>query len=519
MSMIRLAITGVLVLFFTHISFTQNDDMLDLKEVFDNNEELEALALYPDDIRDGILELCLYPELIVKLGAIQNRTQDLFQEIIQYQSEEVQKNYWELLRYPGLVEGLVVGGQKSRKQINDILKSYPEEVHAIALDYGTSRYRTLEKINAINNEANKALTLLLADYSNSTQDKVQLLLKFPEVLHIMVDNIDVAILVGEYYEDDPKAVLARANELKLEVARRNQKDIEDWKKGLENDPRALEEFEEVSEEFKEEVNGYTNYDPMYPNASLPEEEEKSTSTNANQDVYVEYNYYPYPYWFGYPSWFPHVYWYRYPYWYHWGFYYGPQRSLIILGLPSYYYFHWYFGYPTHYYRYPYLSDYIIRYYRSRRGVGPFRNSLTTSVDYWNRNRRSRIPESILEEKDDYIRRQKLMEFGRFEEEYRRRVSKRPEETGNREEYLNKYSNRYQYLSGKTREQNKRSETTPTPRQQSSIRTRKPPSSVQLNRARETHQRTWQQKGSRSKNQTPASRSKSSTTTRKKKRNN
>lgn len=459
--------------------------------VNDSRDELEALALYPDDIREAILEVCLYPELLVKIGAIQAKTRDSFHELIRYQSQQVQQNYWELMRYPGLVEKIVEGGQKTRSEIKKILEEYPTDIHEIALNYGVSRLQTLEKIAAINREADAALELLLENYQPATRDKVKLLLKFPEVLHVMVEHVDLAVIVGDYYKKDPEYVKVKADSMRLAVSQKHMKDAEIWKKGLEDDPKALAEFEAASKEFKGE-NGYSEiYDPMYPNPTPPEEKKKKESSQT--DIHIYYDYYPYPFWFGYPVWFPHVYWYRYPYWYHWGYYYGPQSSILIFGLPSYYYFNWYFQYPTHYYRYPYLSDYIIRYYRGRSGVGTSRSSsLDLSIDEYKRASRSNVLDGIINEDNDVLRREKIREYGYFEENYRKRSESHTREPVSREQYLRENSSRYPYLTGKTKTVKSRSDSQVPPGAEQNIRVIQPSSrSVELNRAREQHQSTWE----------------------------
>lgn len=251
---------------------------------------------------------------------------------------------------------------------------------------------------------------------------------------------------------------------------------------------------------------------MYPNALTPEEEQNK-EIEKTEDVNIEYNYYPYPYWYGYPVWFPNVYWYRYPYWYHWGYYYGPEQSIVILGLPSYYYFYWYFNFPTHYYRYPYLSNYIIRYYRSRISRSSTSNSLDRSVEHWRTSSRSRIPNSILEEDNDRIRIEKIREYGRFEQDYQRKIERKPNRVVTREQFLNQNSNRYRYLSGQTRII-KDNETNRTIRTQTTIRSSSPIRSNTFNRARDIHQRTWQRSiPSRSGASIPSSRSRSTSTKR------
>lgn len=198
-----------------------------LNEVFNNNEELEALALYPNDIRAAILELSTHTELIVKLGLIQEKSQEAFQEIISIETEEVQKNLWELLRYPGLVEDLVEGGPKSKIELKDITASYPEEINDISMEIGVGQYDKLVSINQIDQEVNHTLEVLLKQYDDDTEEKVKLLLMFPEVLHIIVDNLDAAVLVGNEYQRNPALVLSQLEDMKLEVAQKHQKDIDD----------------------------------------------------------------------------------------------------------------------------------------------------------------------------------------------------------------------------------------------------------------------------------------------------
>ncbi|MBL6446639.1 hypothetical protein JMN32_09975 [Fulvivirga sp. 29W222] len=485
-------IAFLLLLFIAFTADAQDKPHYNFKDlIHDSREELEALALYPDDIREAILDVCLYPEILVKIGAIQAKTRDSFHELIQYQPQQVQQNYWELMRYPGLVEKIVDGGQKTRSEIKKILEDYPSDIHEIALNYGVSRLQTLQKIATINREANATLELLLEDYQPATREKVKLLLKFPEVLHVMVEHIDLAVIVGDYYKNDPNYVRAKADSLQLAVSKKHMEDAEAWKKGLQEDPKALTEFEAASKEFKGE-NGYDEiYDPMYPNPAP--KEEKETKKEVKTDVYIYYDYYPYPFWFGYPTWFPHVYWYRYPYWYHWGYYYGPQSSILLFGLPSYYYFYWYFQYPIHYYRYPHLSDYIIRYYRGRSGVGTARSSsLDLSIDEYRRVSRDHMLDDIINEDNNALRREKIREYGYFEESYRQRSESRTKEPISRDKYLRENSSRYPYLSGTTKTVKSRQSNQVKSRANQSIRIIQPSSrSIELNRAREQHQSTWE----------------------------
>ncbi|MEQ9660716.1 hypothetical protein, partial [Fulvivirga sp.] len=236
----------------------------------DNQEVIEALALYPDNIRNAILETSLHPELLVRLGTLQTKSKEAFHQLVQYLPEDEQKKYWELSRYPGLINKLVEGGQKSKKEIESLLQDYPQEVHPIAVDYGVSRYRTLAQMSEIEKQVNESIEQLLSRYEPNTKANIQLLLKYPEVLQIMIDHIDLVVLVGDYYRQDAAKLLAKADSMREVQLERQAQETEAWRKGLEEDPMALKEFEEVSKGFKSEAEEEVNYDPMYPDAIAPE---------------------------------------------------------------------------------------------------------------------------------------------------------------------------------------------------------------------------------------------------------
>ncbi len=484
----------LLLLLLSSSLFVNAQDGKLIANDMDNQEVIEALVLYPDNIRNAILETSLHPELLVRLGTLQTHSKAAFNQLIQYLPEEEQKKYWELSRYPGLINKLVDGGQKSKKGIEPLLQDYPKEVHATALDYGVSRYRTLAQMNEIEKQVNESIEQLLSRYETNIKTHIHLLLKYPEVLQIMIDHIDLVVLVGDYYRQDAPKLLAKADSIREVQLERQEQETEAWREGLEEDPMALKEFEEVSKGFKSEVEEEVNYDPMYPNAVAPDKNDKESETNPSEKTIVVYNYYPYPFWYGYPVWFPYVYWYQYPYWYHWGYYYEGGNAIIVYSLPSYHYFYWYFQYPSHFYRYPYLSDYIIRFYNQRESAGPSRRStLSSSLNDYRATSRNALLDDIIDEKNDQIRRQKLSEYGRLEESYQEALRKKPDNTGTRESFYNANKRKYPYLSGTTR--NVRSTPAPTiTLPQNRLRTMPPSDGTRLNRARDMHQRTWDRSG-------------------------
>jgi hypothetical protein len=120
--------------------------------------------------------------------------------------------------------------------------------------------------------------------------------------------------------------------------------------------------------------------------------------------------YPYSYWFGYPTWYPYAYWYPYPWWYDWGFYYGPYGNIVVFGFPSFYFTNWYFWYPHHWNRYPWLgSAYIHHYY------GPHRlNTMSRQVVHnWVHANRSYLPADFIH--NDASRVAAIRQYGQLNE--------------------------------------------------------------------------------------------------------
>ena len=90
----------------------------------------------------------------------------------------------------------------------------------------------------------------MSRYSVATQQATNELVKMPEVLSILVDNIDQTILVGDIYKNDPAWVEEKATSLNLEVARRQAEELEDYKKQLEKDPEAYQEMLDASRSLR-----------------------------------------------------------------------------------------------------------------------------------------------------------------------------------------------------------------------------------------------------------------------------
>src|ERR1039457_1029177 len=75
----------------------QDDNRTLLKQVFKENQEaIDAIAMYPTETRKIIFETTEYPEIIAKLNGMQKNSQEAFEKVISSLSKEEQEKIWNL---------------------------------------------------------------------------------------------------------------------------------------------------------------------------------------------------------------------------------------------------------------------------------------------------------------------------------------------------------------------------------------------------------------------------------------
>lgn len=301
-----------------------------LKEMtVQDKEVIEALVIYPEAVRNTIFQACQYPEVLVRLEMIQNKSQTFFQEMIKGFSQNKQKGFYELSRYPELMEALVVNGPLSKDAVRELASGYPKDIQKVALQYGRKNYEVLKAIHDQRQQVEAAYIELMSAKDVEVQRIFKSLVAEPDILSILTDNIKMAVLVGDLYKNEPDWLSNYADSLHLVEARANAQELEEWRQKLSSDPQAMAEMELAAKEFARE-NAFE-----LSEAPSPE---------------VEVIYRPYPYWFGYPYWYDSPWWYPYPYWYHTGYYLDASGTIIIVGLPSFYYSVWFYNSPRYYSR-------------------------------------------------------------------------------------------------------------------------------------------------------------------------
>lgn len=400
------------------ISVAQINNSLSGQLSSEDSSAVYALVLYPDSVRLSIFEACKYPELIVRINNLQQKTSNEFSALLQYYTKEEQEAIWDLTRYPELLNRITAGGEKTRSELKVIAENYPAEIQDNIVQFGGSEFQLLSQIHNLENTSAQQFDQIVKSYPAQVQHAYVELLGYPEIMSLLNDHLNMAVLVGDMYKKDPAALIHTADSMSLVAARQYSENIEAWKKALQDNPQAKEDLKASAEEYAKD-NGY-------------DEDEYST---APSEYYIEhYVCYSYSYWFGYPYWYPYHYWYPYPWWYDWGFYYDIYGNMIIIGPPSWYFTYWYFYYPHHYYYHPYLADvYVGYYYGYYYGPRTYVDENTNIVHNWVNDRKDFLPDNFITDPGKRV--DVIRQTGIMETEYRNYQAEHPASTDSRDEYM------------------------------------------------------------------------------------
>ncbi|MBL0742714.1 hypothetical protein [Chryseolinea lacunae] len=310
----------------------------------DDNKIVASIAPYASDMRAAILNVSQYPQALVKLERTQARTSQSFQDLIASYPRDEQEKFYQASRFPELNTQLVALGKDNAARARELVKDYPEGSQQAIVDVYTNHFDDLARISTIYQTSEATLEKITAKYTPQLQSDFKKVVGSPDVMSLLTDNIDLTVSLGESYKSDPNGVIQYLDSLNSDLTAQNAKDLDAYKKEVENDPKLQAEMKSAADEFAKQ------YDQ--PDAG--------PATVSN-------NYYgssPYPYWFGYPYWYSSPMWYPTPFYYNTGFYYGANGGLTVFGLPSFAYSNWFFSFGYH--RYPLLYRHYNTYYNVHR---------------------------------------------------------------------------------------------------------------------------------------------------------
>ncbi len=395
----------------------------------EDSAAVDALVMYPDTIRLHIFQACEYPAAIVSIASLQKKSSDDFTNLISRYSKNEQEDFWNLSRYPGLISRLAQGGKKSADEINTILVDYPADIHETALKYGTEYYDQIQKMDEIQSQTDVQFDQVIADYPPVTQEALNDIIQFPEIITLLNDHLSLTVRVGDHFRRNPEGVLHRADSLNLAETRENAENAEAWKQRIEQNPDEANDLQNAANDYATE-NGYT---------------QEEVNTSPNPDDVSNYTCHPYSYWFGYPTWYPYSYWYPYPFWFDCGFYHDRSGRLVMFGTPSYYFTNWYFYHPEHWNRYPNLCNaYIDHYYGAGRPAG----GNTIIVHEWMRDNRNYLPKDFIS--NGAKRTELIRQVGQLNIDARKQNGGTPVTPAVRDQYFRNNVSKYPSLNAEPR---------------------------------------------------------------------
>ncbi|CAG5017604.1 hypothetical protein DYBT9275_05808 [Dyadobacter sp. CECT 9275] len=327
------------------VAFAQNETTIGSEQLKETDKGIvSAIAPYNEDVRENILIVSQYPQILAKLGQIHDQASQAFQASIRDFNQKKQGWFYNVSRYPKLMHALATLQEgKSRKETDALVTAPDNELKEAAWKLYDHHKKDLIVVDNLNQQAERSFEDLIEGLDSKSQDAFYKLLDMPDVLSLLNDHIDLTVRLGDSFKQDPEGVRqSLANEHdSLEAL--NKQELAQYKDDLSQNPQAVEDLRKASEQYAKE-NGYS-----YP-------------APASDTVVNYYGYNPYSYWFGYPYWYGSAMWYPGSLWNSTGFYFGLGGSPVIFGLPSLAFSNWFFGGAYRYY--PHLYRQYDHYYHN-----------------------------------------------------------------------------------------------------------------------------------------------------------
>ncbi len=326
--------------------YGQDDQMVSnaQQNIVTDQSLLKAIASYDDGVRNDILVATQYPDVLVKLAQIREKSSTGFQQIIQNYAQKKQGWFYEVSRYPELMHKLATLPRKtSREAIDGMLANVnpTPELKEAAWKLYNNHHNDLVKVDNLNEEASDAFQGMIALLNPDAQEAFKTLEEMPDVLSLLNDHAYLVARLGERFKDNPADVRNDLGNIHDQIEAQNKEQLAAYQDELKQNPQAMQELSQASQEYASH-GGYS-----YP--------------APTGDKVVNYGS-PYSYWFGYPYWYGSPMWYPGLYGYGSGFYFGMGGYPMVYAMPSLGFSRWFFGGAYRYY--PHLYRQYDHYYRT-----------------------------------------------------------------------------------------------------------------------------------------------------------
>lgn len=366
----------LLIVFTTQTLLGQTKELEALLKAHES--AAETIILYPEEIWESALMVATRVDAIEKIQELQEWSEAKFRKAVSPFSRMEQERFWNISRYPELVDDLIQLGRRQKRRWKKILNKYPEEIREDALHVASEHFSVLIEMQKIHRRFVRDYSAYIVCYPKSYQRAMDAIISHPEVFSLMVLHMELTKKVGWYFRKNPHKAIVYARKYQLQVAKKLARARRDWEADLKEDPKAMKDLKLAAEIFADEQ-GLS----------------KQVVPELNRHISVQLR--PYPLWCGVPSWHVEAHWYPYPCWYHWGFYVSRGGNEVVFNLPSIHFAMWQFRKAKHY---PHLARIFLRQYSCHPSV---RSGCLEGTRRYVTNNRIQRPRSWLKQHERRIR--------------------------------------------------------------------------------------------------------------------
>lgn len=264
---------------------------------------IQALSVYPADIRQATVGVLAYPGTLVQLAQIRAKTSAAFRTLLATAPQDTQKKLWRLLRYPKLVEDLAAFGPQSGKSVKQIDAAYPKDLQPIASDFSQNHYDLLRKTADLNRQAGQEFREAIQTLPEPAQQNFQTVAAHSEIFHILSQSLQLDKTTPESFKKDPKPLTQKAQAFAQQLQQApTAAHPENWKGSPQDDPKAVAALQKAATQFEKQNDAELDEDPN-PKGAV----QANVGFTPYSSVFVPVGW-AYPFWFGWPDWDPYPYW-------------------------------------------------------------------------------------------------------------------------------------------------------------------------------------------------------------------
>ena len=167
----------------------------------DEREAVRALALYPPDVREAILETTLHPDIIAELGKIAEGSRKAFRDLVGQLPREDQTLVWEVVRYPAMLDAVkALGASPSEDAVRAAIADQPAKAQEALLQLAAKQPDLVDAAHDIRLQAEQQVDALLSQQPLDVESAFRLVIDHPEALAAMNERPDLVARIAEVYQ-------------------------------------------------------------------------------------------------------------------------------------------------------------------------------------------------------------------------------------------------------------------------------------------------------------------------------